>query len=40
VLSYEALAESLTPDELIGRIMRKVAAPEKPLDVHVRAAAG
>jgi MoxR-like ATPase len=39
VLSYEALAESLTPDELIGRIMRKVPAPEKPLDVHVRAAA-
>jgi MoxR-like ATPase len=39
VLSYEALAESLTPDELIRRIMRKVPAPEKPLDVHVRAAA-
>jgi MoxR-like ATPase len=36
VLSYEALAESLTPDELIRRIMQKVPAPEKPLEKHVR----
>jgi MoxR-like ATPase len=39
VLSYEALAESLTPDELIRRIMQKVRAPEKPLETHVRIAA-
>jgi MoxR-like ATPase len=39
VLSYEALAESLTPDELLRRIMRKVPAPEKPLETHVRVAA-
>jgi MoxR-like ATPase len=39
VLSYEALAESLTPDELIRRIMQKVPAPEKPLEKHVRVAA-
>jgi MoxR-like ATPase len=39
VLSYEALAESLSPDELIRRIMQKVPAPEKPLEKHVRVAA-
>jgi MoxR-like ATPase len=39
VLSYEALAESLTPDELLRRIMQKVRAPEKPLETHVRIAA-
>ena len=38
VLSYEALAESLSPDELIRRIMQKVPAPEKPLEKHVRIA--
>ena len=38
VLSYDALAESLSPDELIRRIMRKVPAPEKPLEKHVRIA--
>jgi MoxR-like ATPase len=31
VLSYEALTDSLTPDELIRRIMRVVPVPEKPL---------
>jgi MoxR-like ATPase len=35
-LSYEALADALTADELIRRIMQKVPAPEKPLDTHVR----
>jgi MoxR-like ATPase len=39
VLSYEALAESLSPDELLRRIMQKVPAPEKPLETHVRVAA-
>ncbi|HVF65383.1 MAG TPA: MoxR family ATPase [Casimicrobiaceae bacterium] len=39
VLSYEALAEALSPDELIRRIMQKVPAPEKPLEKHVRIAA-
>ena len=36
VLSYEALAEGLTADELIGRIMAVVRAPEKPLETHVQ----
>ncbi len=35
-LSYEALADAVTPDQLIGRIMQQIPAPEKPLDTHVR----
>ncbi|MBK9361983.1 MAG: MoxR family ATPase [Rubrivivax sp.] len=31
VLSYEALAEGLTPDALIARIMKAVPVPDKPL---------
>ncbi|HTU03472.1 MAG TPA: MoxR family ATPase, partial [Candidatus Sulfotelmatobacter sp.] len=31
VLSYEALADGLTPDELIRRIMQQIPAPERPL---------
>ncbi len=37
VLSYEALAEGLTPDELLTRVMKHIRAPEKPLQ-HVKAA--
>jgi len=36
VLTYEALAEGLSPDQLIHRIMQRVPAPEKPLEAHVR----
>jgi MoxR-like ATPase len=39
VLSYEALSESRTPDEIVARIMQAVPAPEKPLEAHVRVAA-
>ena len=39
VLTYEALAEGLTPDQLIHRIMQRVPAPEKPLETHVRVGA-
>jgi len=39
VLSYEALAEGLSPDELIRRVMQHVRAPAKPLDTHVQVAA-
>ena len=35
-LSYEALADAVTPDQLITRIMQKVRPPEKPLETHVR----
>jgi MoxR-like ATPase len=31
VLSYEALAENLTADELVQRILKKVPVPDKPL---------
>jgi len=40
VLTYEALAEGMTADELILRIMQRIPAPEKPLESHVRIAAG
>jgi MoxR-like ATPase len=36
VLSYEALAEGLTPDELIRRLMQRVRPPDKPLAAHVK----
>jgi MoxR-like ATPase len=36
VLSYEALADSMTPDQLIERMMQQIPVPEKPLDSHVR----
>ena len=40
VLTYEALAEGMTADALILRIMQHIPAPEKPLEAHVRVAAG
>ncbi len=39
VLTYEALAEALSADELIQRVMQRVPAPDKPLETHVRVAA-
>jgi MoxR-like ATPase len=39
VLSYEALADGQSPDAIIGRILQHMAAPEKPLETHVRVAA-
>jgi MoxR-like ATPase len=39
VLSYEALADAMAPDQLIHRIMEKIPAPEKPLETHVRVGA-
>jgi MoxR-like ATPase len=39
VLTYEALAEAMTADALIHRFLRKIPAPEKPLDTHVSVAA-
>jgi MoxR-like ATPase len=31
VLSYEALAEGLTPDQIIGRVMARIPRPDKPM---------
>ena len=39
ILTYEALAESVTPDALVQRIMEHIPAPDKPLETHVRVAA-
>jgi MoxR-like ATPase len=36
VLAYEALAEGMTADQLIHRIMQHIPAPDKPLETHVR----
>ena len=38
VLTYEALAEAITADELVHRFLRKIPAPEKPLESHVSVA--
>ena len=40
VLTYEALAEQTTADQLIHRIMQHLPAPDKPLETHVKIAAG
>ncbi len=40
VLSYEALADALSADQLIQKILQKVPAPEKPLDTHVNVGTG
>lgn len=40
VLSYEALSDGIDADQLIGKILRAVPAPERPLESHVRVAAG
>ncbi|MGH8802018.1 MAG: AAA family ATPase, partial [Casimicrobiaceae bacterium] len=39
VLSYEALADEVTPDDLVRRVMQAIAAPEKLLESRARAAA-
>jgi MoxR-like ATPase len=38
VLSYEALSDGVSTDDLIGRILKAVPAPEKVLEAHVRVA--
>jgi MoxR-like ATPase len=40
VLSYEALTDAQTPDQIVARVMQAVPAPEKPLAPHARSAAG
>jgi MoxR-like ATPase len=39
VLTYEALSEGMSADALVEKVMRQIAAPEKPLEAHVKAAA-
>ncbi len=38
VLTYEALADGMTPDQIIQRVMQHVPAPAKPLETHVHVA--
>jgi len=40
VLSYEALANGVTPDEIVQRVLEHVRAPAEPMKRHVQAAAG
>ena len=40
VLSYEALAEGKSADDIVRTVMKHVAPPEKPLQSHVRVANG
>jgi MoxR-like ATPase len=40
VLTYQALSEGKTADDLIRQVMQKIPAPEKPMETHVRVAAG
>jgi MoxR-like ATPase len=39
VLSYQALADAMTADQIIQKVMHHVPAPDKPLETHVRAGA-
>jgi len=39
VLSYEALSESVTADDLVVKILKAVPAPDKPLETHAKLAA-
>jgi MoxR-like ATPase len=38
VLSYEALAEGMTADDVLRRVMKQVRMPDKPLQTHANAA--
>lgn len=40
VLSYEALSDGQSADQIVMRILQAVQAPDKPLEAHVRVAAG
>ncbi len=39
VLSYEAMSDGVTADQLVTRIMQALPVPERPLESHVRAPA-
>jgi MoxR-like ATPase len=38
-LSYAALSDEVTPDQLVYRIMKHIPAPERPLESHVKVGA-
>ena len=39
VLSYEAMTEGVTPEQVVRRLMSQVVPPAKPLDSRARVAA-
>jgi MoxR-like ATPase len=39
VLSYEALSESVSADDIVSRVLKAVPVPEKPLESHARSEA-
>jgi MoxR-like ATPase len=39
VLSYEALSDGQSPDQIVSRLMKHIPPPAKPLESHVRLAA-
>ena len=39
VLTYEALAEGITADQLVQRVMQHIPAPDRPLETHVKVGA-
>ena len=39
VLSYEALSDGISADQVMQRVMAQIPAPEKPLETHVKVAA-
>ena len=39
VLSYEALSDGQSPDQIVARLMKSIPPPAKPLESHVRLAA-
>ncbi|MDQ3188980.1 MAG: MoxR family ATPase [Pseudomonadota bacterium] len=39
VLSYEALSDGQTADQIVMRVLQSIPAPDKPLEAHVRVAA-
>jgi MoxR-like ATPase len=39
VLSYEAMSDAVTADDIVRRVLKAIPAPEKPLESHVRVAA-
>jgi len=39
VLSFEAMSDGLTPDQVIQQILQAVPAPDKPLETHVQISA-
>ena len=39
VLSYEALSDGVSADQIVARVMSHITAPEKPLETHAKVAA-